>query len=97
MNTVLELRDVTRIHGSGRPRSTRCAASTSRVGAGRARRRHGPVRLGQVDAAHVAGGLDHRTTGAVLVEGADLATLSRHELARGTRDAAPATSSRTST
>ena len=79
---VLLLRDVTRVHGSGDAERARAARRRPHRRRRRAGRRDGPVRLRQVDAADLAGGLDSPTAGTVLVEGTDLAGLSPRRAGR---------------
>lgn len=79
---VLELRDLTRVHGSGATEVHALRGVTLTVGAGEFVAVMGPSGSGKSTLLTLAGGLDEPTGGQVLVEGADLATLSPGELAR---------------
>ena len=85
---ILELRDVTRIHGRGVAAVHALRGISLTVAAGELVAVMGPSGSGKSTLLNVAGGLDTVTTGAVLVEGHDLATLSRSELAAVRRRAA---------
>jgi putative ABC transport system ATP-binding protein len=85
---ILELRDVTRIHGRGVAAVHALRGVSLTVAAGELVAVMGPSGSGKSTLLNVAGGLDTVTTGAVLVEGHDLATLSRSELAAVRRRAA---------
>jgi len=85
---VLELRDVTRIHGSGVTAVHALRGVSLSVQAGELVAVMGPSGSGKSTLLNVAGGLDSVTTGAVLVEGVDLATLSKADLAAVRRRAA---------
>jgi putative ABC transport system ATP-binding protein len=85
---VLELRDVTRIHGSGATAVHALRGVSLTVSAGELVAVMGPSGSGKSTLLNVAGGLDSATTGAVLVEGTDLASLSRSALAAVRRRAA---------
>jgi len=78
---VLELVDVTRIHGSGATAVHALRGVSLAVEAGELVAVMGPSGSGKSTLLNVAGGLDTVTTGAVRVEGVDLASLSRAELA----------------
>ena len=88
MTPVLELRDVTRVHGSGRTAVHALRGISLSVAAGELVAVMGPSGSGKSTLLNVAGGLDSVTTGAVLVEGVDLAELSAKELAAVRRRAA---------
>ncbi len=78
---VLELCDVTRIHGRGVAAVHALRGVSLSVGAGELVAVMGPSGSGKSTLLNVAGGLDEVTTGAVLVEGQDLAQLSKADLA----------------
>jgi len=78
---VLQLDDVTRIHGSGATAVHALRGVTLSVAAGELVAVMGPSGSGKSTLLNVAGGLDTATTGAVRVEGVDLASLTRAELA----------------
>ena len=78
---VLELRDVTRIHGSGVTAVHALRGVSLSVQAGELVAVMGPSGSGKSTLLNVAGGLDTATTGSVRVEGVDLASLSRADLA----------------
>jgi putative ABC transport system ATP-binding protein len=85
---VLELVDVTRIHGRGATAVHALRGVSLTVQAGELVAVMGPSGSGKSTLLNVAGGLDSVTTGAVRVEGVDLATLSRGDLAAVRRRAA---------
>jgi len=85
---VLELVDVTRIHGRGATAVHALRGVSLAVSAGELVAVMGPSGSGKSTLLNVAGGLDSVTTGAVRVEGVDLATLSRADLAAVRRRAA---------
>jgi len=85
---VLELRDVTRIHGAGVTAVHALRGISLSVAAGELVAVMGPSGSGKSTLLNVAGGLDSVTTGAVLVEGVDLASLSAADLAAVRRRAA---------
>ena len=78
---VLELRAVGRVHGDGPTAVHALRAISLTLRAGELVAVMGPSGSGKSTLLHLAGGLDTPTEGAVLVEGTDLATLSRAELA----------------
>ena len=79
--SVLELRDVSRVHGSGETAVHALRAVSLTVAAGELVAVMGPSGSGKSTLLSLAGGLDSPTSGTVLIEGIDLAGLSRHELA----------------
>ena len=81
MTPVLELVDVTRIHGRGATAVHALRGVSLTVHAGELVAVMGPSGSGKSTLLNVAGGLDTVTTGAVFVEGRDLAMLSRADLA----------------
>jgi putative ABC transport system ATP-binding protein len=79
---IVELRDVTRVHGSGAAEVHALRGVSLTVEAGELVAVMGPSGSGKSTLLHLAGGLDAPTAGVVAVEGTDLATLSRAALAR---------------
>ena len=77
---VLELDDITRIHGSGSTAVHALRGVSLTVAAGELVAVMGPSGSGKSTLLNVAGGLDTVTTGAVRIEGTDLASLSRAAL-----------------
>jgi putative ABC transport system ATP-binding protein len=81
MSAALELVGATKVYGSGHVEVTALAEVTLRVGAGELIAVMGPSGSGKTTMLALAGGLDHPTSGKVLVEGVDLAAASQAELA----------------
>jgi putative ABC transport system ATP-binding protein len=79
--SVLELRDVSRVHGSGDTAVHALRGVSLEVDEGELVAVMGPSGSGKSTLLNLAGGLDAPTSGEVLVEGTDLAGLSRHALA----------------
>jgi len=79
---ILEMTDVTRIHGSGHLAVQALSRATVMVDAGELVAVMGPSGSGKTTLLSIAGGLDHQTSGTVLVEGVELGSLSAAELAR---------------
>jgi putative ABC transport system ATP-binding protein len=78
---VLELRAVTRVHGAGAAEVHALRAVSLQVAVGELVAVMGPSGSGKSTLLTLAGGLDSPTSGAVLVEGTELGTLSRGALA----------------
>jgi putative ABC transport system ATP-binding protein len=81
MSTTLEMFGATKMYGSGHIEVTALAEVSLRVAAGELIAVMGPSGSGKTTLLALAGGLDHPTSGRVLVEGVDLATASQAELA----------------
>jgi len=79
---VLELHDVTRVHGSGDQAVQALRGLSMTVHPGELVAVMGPSGSGKSTLLTLAGGLDDPSTGHVLVEGADLAQLSRSQRAQ---------------
>ena len=79
---VLELDDVTRVHGDGPTAVTALRRVSFTVEAGELVAVMGPSGSGKSTLLHLAGGLDVATSGHVRVEGVDLAAQSKSALAR---------------
>jgi len=79
---VLELRDLSRVHGSGDTAVHALRGLSLSVEAGELVAVMGPSGSGKSTLLALAGGLDTASSGQVLVEGADLGAMSRRELAK---------------
>ncbi|SER69580.1 putative ABC transport system ATP-binding protein [Lentzea xinjiangensis] len=79
--TVLEVRDVHRVHGTGATSVTALDGISLTVGAGELVAVMGPSGSGKSTLLNLAGGLDSPTRGQVLVDGTSLQSLSRKQLA----------------
>jgi putative ABC transport system ATP-binding protein len=82
MRTVLELRSVTRVHGSGHLRVEALSGISLQASSGELLAVMGPSGSGKTTLLSLGGGLDQPTEGTVLVQGVDLSLLSAAELAR---------------
>ena len=78
---VLELCELTRVHGSAESAVTALDAVTLSVAAGELVAVMGPSGSGKSTLLNLAGGLDSPTSGRVIVEGVELDSLSRTALA----------------
>ncbi|HEX7301333.1 ABC transporter ATP-binding protein [Lentzea sp.] len=79
--TVLELRDVRRVHGTGETSVTALNGVSLAVGPGELVAVMGPSGSGKSTLLNLCGGLDSPTGGTVLVDGTSLSSLSRKQLA----------------
>ena len=82
MTATLELREVTKVHGSGHTEVRALQAVSLAAEPGELVAVMGPSGSGKTTLLSLAGGLDHPSSGQVLVEGVDLATLGAAQLAR---------------
>jgi putative ABC transport system ATP-binding protein len=85
MNAVLDLADVTRVHGQGAVEVHALRGITLRVHPGELVAIMGPSGSGKSTLLNLAGGLDQPTTGSVWIEGTDLASLDAAGQARTRR------------
>src|SRR5581483_1823219 len=79
--TLLELRQVTRVHGTGAAAVTALDGVTLTVAAGELVAVMGPSGSGKSTLLNLAGGLDQPTAGTVVVDGQVLGELSSRRLA----------------
>jgi putative ABC transport system ATP-binding protein len=82
MSTVLELRAVTKVYGSGPTQVRALAGVDLALGAGEMIAVMGPSGSGKSSLLTIAGSLEEPTSGDVLVSGASIAGMSRDERAR---------------
>jgi putative ABC transport system ATP-binding protein len=87
MNVLLELTDVTRVHGEGETAVRALRGVSFRASAGELVAVMGPSGSGKSTLLTLAGGLDAPTSGTVSVEGMDLASLGHRGRARMRRTA----------
>jgi putative ABC transport system ATP-binding protein len=81
VSTVLDIRDLTRIHGEGENMVHALRGVSMSVEPGELVAVMGPSGSGKSTLLTIAGGLDSPTTGSVLIEGTELSGLSRKGLA----------------
>jgi len=79
---ILQMTEVTRIHGSGHTAVEALRDVTLGVAAGELVAVMGPSGSGKTTLLSIAGGLDHPAAGSVKVEGTEISTLDASELAR---------------
>ena len=80
MSAILQLRDVTRIHGEGHVAVRALTGVSLTVDPGELVAVMGPSGSGKTTLLSIAGGLDRQTSGGVLVEGQELSALSASAL-----------------
>ncbi len=81
MTTILDIRNLTRVHGSGEQAVHALRGVDLSVGSGELVAVMGPSGSGKSTLLTCAGGLDHTSGGEVIVDGNDLTTLSRNAVA----------------
>jgi putative ABC transport system ATP-binding protein len=81
MSTVLDIRDLTRVHGTGESEVHALRGVSLRVDAGELVAVMGPSGSGKSTLLTIAGGLDSPTCGTVTIEGTEIGGLSRKDLA----------------
>jgi putative ABC transport system ATP-binding protein len=81
MNAVLDIRNLTRVHGSGDQAVRALSGVDLAVAAGELVALMGPSGSGKSTLLTCAGGFDQPTSGEVLVDGQDLVTLGRNAVA----------------
>ena len=81
MSTVLDIRDLTRVHGQGESEVHALRGVSLQVEAGELVAVMGPSGSGKSTLLTIAGGLDSPTAGTVTIEGTEIGGLSRKQLA----------------